>query len=50
VVPVDAGRWQPLRDPAVAAPMRLVGDFDGDLLYEVPAAGAAGVAQGAGSS
>jgi hypothetical protein len=47
VVPVDAGPWSPLRDPARALPMRLVGDFDGDLLYEVPAAGGA---QGAGSS
>ena len=50
VVPVDAGPWQPLRDPAAAAPMRLVGDFDGDLLYEVPAVGAPGDAQGSGSS
>ncbi|MCU1461339.1 MAG: hypothetical protein JWO37_1414 [Acidimicrobiales bacterium] len=28
--------WQPLRDPATAAPLRLLGTFDGELLYEVP--------------
>ena len=42
VVPALAGPWQPLRDPAVAVPMRLVGEFDGDLLYEVPAGVATG--------
>ena len=35
VVPEEAGDWQALRDPAAAAPLELVGDFDGDLLYEV---------------
>ncbi|CAA9257328.1 MAG: hypothetical protein AVDCRST_MAG20-2494 [uncultured Acidimicrobiales bacterium] len=35
VVPEEAGAWQALRDPARAAPLELVGDFDGDLLYEV---------------
>ena len=50
VVAVLAGPWAPLRDPAAAAPLRFLGDFDGDLLYEVPAAGAAGDGQGAGSS
>jgi hypothetical protein len=35
VVPEQAGAWQALRDPALAAPLELVGDFDGDLLYEV---------------
>lgn len=42
VVPPDAGVWQPLRDPARAAPLRLLGEYDGDLLYEVPAVGAEG--------
>jgi hypothetical protein len=30
------GTWEPLLDPANAAPLRLVGEFDGDLLYEMP--------------
>ncbi len=38
VVPEQAGAWQALRDPARAVPLRLLGDFEGDLLYEVPAA------------
>jgi hypothetical protein len=29
--------WAPLLDPANAAPLRHVGTFDGDVLYEVPA-------------
>ncbi len=28
--------WEPLLDPAAAAPLRLQGVYDGDLLYEVP--------------
>jgi hypothetical protein len=37
VVGRDAGPWQSLRDPANAAPLRLVGVYADDLLYEVPA-------------
>jgi hypothetical protein len=29
--------WAPLLDPANAAPLRHVGTFDRDVLYEVPA-------------
>lgn len=36
VVPPNAGAWQSLRDPARAEPLRLIGDYDGNLLYEVP--------------
>jgi hypothetical protein len=32
------GPWAPLLDPASAAPLRLLGRYDGELLYEVPAA------------
>jgi hypothetical protein len=28
--------WAPLLDPVNAAPLRHVGTFDGDVLYEVP--------------
>ena len=30
------GPWAPLLDPANAAPLRYVGTYDGDVLYEVP--------------
>jgi hypothetical protein len=33
---VDGGVWEDLLDPDNAAPLRLLGTFDGDLLYEVP--------------
>ena len=33
----EGGVWAPLLDPARAAPLRLVGRFGDDLLYEVPA-------------
>jgi len=36
VVPEAAGSWQHLRRPAAAAPLVLVGAYDGALLYEVP--------------
>ena len=28
--------WEPLLDPAAAAPLELLGRYDGDLLYELP--------------
>jgi hypothetical protein len=36
------GDWEALLDPARAAPLRLVGRYGGDLLYEVPPAPAGG--------
>lgn len=36
VVAEGAVYWEDLRDPERAAPLRLVGDYEGDLLYEVP--------------
>ena len=36
VVPEAAGSWQYLRRPAAAAPLVLVGEYDGALLYELP--------------
>jgi len=32
----EGGPWAPLLDPANAAPLRYVGTYDGDLLYQVP--------------
>lgn len=32
----DLGPWAALRNPAAAAPLELVGEFDGELLYRVP--------------
>jgi hypothetical protein len=29
--------WEPLLDPTRAAPLRYVGTYDGDVLYELPA-------------
>ena len=34
-VVVDRGSTS-LRDPTTASPLRFIGDFDGDLLYELP--------------
>ncbi len=33
---VEGSVWEDLLDPERAAPLRLLGTFDGDLLYEVP--------------
>jgi hypothetical protein len=34
----EGGTWDTLLEPRRAAPLRFVGEFDGDLLYEVPPA------------
>ncbi len=36
VVDRNPGSWARLRDPTQAAPLRLLGNYDGDLLYALP--------------
>ena len=46
VVARNAGSWARLRDPARAVPLRLLGSYDGDLLYALPDPAQVGVPAG----